>query len=381
MEASALSQFGISQDIVLLNHASYGVATSQLRRHTAEIRDWIDSDPIANLGRSLLPRLETISNEFHQFVGLGKGTTVLTHNGTDALASLLVSMDLNPGDRVGVLSTEYPAVHRAWQVGCEKAGAIYVNIEVDLPVVSATDVVDRILAAGPLQYLQISVIASESSMVFPFELLDSELAKLDSRPKVFADAAHAPGQLDLQATSAVCDVVFGGAHKWIPVPRTVGFIWASESCDFDLMPNQVSLNWDADSARERFGWPGTFDPATRLCLPAAIAQWKQWNEAGLLQQVETLARGAAQALQDVGAVAAVPDNLVAPRMFSCLLRGVSAPAARQKLETRNIRAWSNDGEGEAVLRVAFNIYNNKSDVDLLAHTVAELFAESTQSGQ
>ena len=377
MKPSAQTVFGISQNIVMLNHASFGLATIALRQEAAALRDWIDSDPIANLGRSLLPRLESISNEFQEFAGLGAGTTVLTHNGTDALASLLVSVDLNRGDRVGVLSTEYPAVQRAWQVECAKQGAHYVDIDVDLPVTSPQDLVGRIMSAGPLDYLQISVIGSESSMVFPFELLETELTGIDRQPMILADAAHAPGHLDLGVASRVCEVVFGGAHKWIPVPRTVGFIWAADSCGFDLMPNQVSLNWDADSALERFGWPGTFDPVSRLCLPAAISQWKQWHESGQLDEVESLSRLAAQQLRGVGAVDAVPDELRAPRMFSCLLPGVSSPAAREKLDSAGIRAWSSEGEGEAVLRVALNIYNTQSDIEVLVDTVKELFAQSS----
>ena len=171
------------------------------------------------------------------------------------------------------------------------------------------------------------------------------------------------------------DASFATLHKWLPGPRSSGVLWMRDDLTATIRPGEVSLTWDADELGERFAWPGTYDPAPRLVLPDAIAQWHEWRAAGLFDRAAELADDFTEALAAAGAVPTAGSALRPPRLRSFLLEGVPPDRLRAALAEAGIVApVIPHSEASSLLRIATHVYNDHDDLEAVTRLVRRLRA-------
>ncbi len=154
-----------------------------------------------------------------------------------------------------------------------------------------------------------------------------------------------------------------------------GFLWAATRLVDLVGPAETSLTFDAELLNRRFSWPGTFDPAARLCLPEALSTWSGWAEAGELERCEKLADTADDVLTSVGAIATAGPPFRPPRLRTFILPGVALPVLQEQLSDKNIRAWTGSrGTDSSLVRIATHVYNDPTDLDALADAVSTSFS-------
>ncbi|BBZ26086.1 isopenicillin-N epimerase [Mycolicibacterium madagascariense] len=349
----------------MLNHASYGLAPTAMLEHCAALRAELERDPNTTLGDALLVRLRGVVDAVARELGWPAECCALTTSATAGAAAVQRSVALGPGDTVVVLDCEYSSVIRGWRRRCDEVGATLTVVPVRLPFDDAGELLDEMSCRAPdsVAVLQFSAITSSAALRLPV----AELAAWGRRrgATVVVDAAHGPFHVGLDWWRDV-DVVFGTLHKWLPVPRSVGIVYGA----VPLYPAETSLTFDEACPADRFGWPGTFDPASRLALPEAIALHRTWQAAGLFAECADLADHASDALEAVGAVPTAAVGFRPPRLRSFLLPGVDLDALRRRLIDADIRAWTGRYDAStALVRVATHVYNDQRDVDALVRVV------------
>jgi isopenicillin-N epimerase len=370
--------FPLRPDIVMFNHASYGLATTALLAHTQALRIELEADPNVRLGEPLQDRLHEVLTGLCAHLGLPPEHTALTSSATCGAAAVQRSLPLAAGDVVIALDCEYSSVLRGWQQRCDEVGAQLRVVPVPLPLTDVEDLLSRMTAAAAgdrVAVLQFSAITSSAALRLPV----SRLAAWGHQHGATAvvDAAHAPGHVDVAAWDDV-DVAFGTLHKWFPVPRSVGILWTSPELSDRIYPAEVSLTYDAPTLDRRFAWPGTYDPAARLAVPDAVAAHTRWATDGDLDRARELADRASATLTGAGAIPTGGDTLLPPRLRAFLLPGVPAPALRQRLHDAGIRAWTGEfDENASLLRLATHVYNDPDDVEAITRAVAPLLAPGT----
>jgi isopenicillin-N epimerase len=242
-----------------------------------------------------------------------------------------------------------------------------------LPVMSADEILGALdsQVGESVRVLQASLVSSSSALRLPIAELGAWVKRRGGTFVV--DAAHGPGHLQVAQLADHADVAFGTLHKWLPLPRGVGFIWASAALQADIRPAEVSLNWDAEEFAARFSWPGTFDPVPRLCLPDAIDQFNRWQHTGLIAEAEKWAEEMSVALEGIGAVPTGGASTLAPRLRAFILSGVSLPELNATLDMHGIRAWTGvDAAGETLLRIATHVYSSGDDLHRLVDAIASV---------
>jgi isopenicillin-N epimerase len=373
MRRAWAARFPLDPSLVMLNHASYGLAPTEMLHRAEAVRHELESDPNVSLGPALGDRLRATLSQVCADLGLDPRRTAMTSSATAAAAALQQSIPLSAGDVVLTLDCEYSSVIRGWRRRCDAVGAELRVVQVALPLLDAGSLLaDLGAAAGPdpISVVQLSAVTSSAALRLP---VGPVAAWARSRGAVVVvDAAHGPGHIDVAGWAGV-DAVFGTLHKWLPVPRSVGILWVGPRLRPVVRPAEVSLTWDEELLADRFAWPGTYDPAVRLCLPDAMALHARWVLAGEVGRCERLADHAVEALIEVGAVALAGPGLGSPRLRAVLLDGVAAPALRQRLLDAGIRAWTGPhGDDGSLLRVATHVYNDEGDVDSLTKVVTTL---------
>jgi isopenicillin-N epimerase len=371
MRADEVARFPISPELVMLNHASFGLMTRRMMALADRTRAELEADSLALVDvDALVPRFQRAAGAVEHRLGLKAGSVALTQNATSGGAALMRSLPLEAGDQVVVLSTEYDSVVRGWQVRCQEAGAHFVRCVVPIPVTSATQLLDALHAQvhGRVRIAQLSLVSSSTAMRFPVAELAAWFEERGAQ--VLLDVAHGPGHVPLAPEAWGVAAMFGTLHKWFPTPRPVGMLWVCDELRGVVRPAEVSLTWDADDLVERFAWPGTLDPTPRLCVEVALEQWTTWKDDGDLARCEGVADYAS------GQLARVGEATSAPEFFSSRLRAVVVPghtrtSLRGVLDAAGIRAWAGNGpSGETLLRVATHVFNEESDVDRLVSAVA-----------
>jgi isopenicillin-N epimerase len=374
-----VDEFPMSPDLVMLNHASFGLMTTSIMRNAERERAALELDSLALIDvESLAPRLRQIAARAAQHFGLEEHAFALTENATSGAAAIMRSLPLSGDSCVAVLSTEYASITRGWQVRCEEAGARFIPITVPTPLSSTEQLIDAIedQVRAEVTIAQVSLISSSTAIAFPVRELASWFR--DRGATVVLDAAHGPGHVPLHPVEWGVAAMYGTMHKWLPTPRPIGFLWLDDELGKVVRPAVVSLTWDAPHLVERFAWPGTYDPTPRLCLEAAIHEWARWESAGDLRRCEALACYASERLARAGASATSSDAFLPPRMRAATLPRVSLEDLRVRLEVAGIRAFTGYGpSGETTLRVATHVYNEESDIERVCDVVASLAPNRT----
>lgn len=369
-----VAEFPISPELVMLNHASFGVMTSEIMRLAEQTRAELEADSLALVDvEALVPRLQRAAGRAATQLGLVTGSFALTQNATAGAAAIMRSLRVPAGSRVVVCSTEYQSIYRGWQVRCEEVGAQFVPFVVPVPLASTEQLLaalDEQLGDGPVQVAHLSLVASSTAIALPVETLVSWFRERGAI--VVVDAAHGPGHVTLPPDAWGASAMHGTMHKWFPTPRPVGFIWLVEDlCDL-VRPAEVSLTWDAADLVERFSWQGTYDPTPRLCVERAMEQWEAWRRDGDLDRCAQLAQYASLRLEEVGGVPTSAPAFRPPRLRAVTLAG-SRDRLRASLDAAGVRAFTGTGPGgETMLRVATHVYNDEADVDLLCELVGAL---------
>lgn len=366
-----LDWFELDPRLTHLNHASFGAPTRAALDAADARRREIERDSTEGLGEGLVERLAPQAAAVEALLGARPGSLALTENSTEgdaALAtSLAAALPLRPGDHVLLLDVEYPSVLRAWAVACERAGATCDVARLPLPA-SAADVLAAVEAAHPAtRVLVLSAITSSTALAMP---LAAAVGAAHARGMtVVVDAAHVAGHVPVDLEALGADAALGSLHKWLPVPRAVGFLWLAEHLRDAVRPAVVSLDWDAGDLVRRFGWRGTWDPAPALGLADAIAQRAAWDRAGLLEHAVAVSDALDAGLREPGPrgvglrPTAADPALVPPRLRAYLVDDASLAGLRAALAARRVRAWTGPApDGTPVLRLATHVYSAAADL-------------------
>jgi isopenicillin-N epimerase len=363
------SEFPLDPDIVPLNHASFGVPTTALMTHADHVRRRIERDAAHYLAGPMLAELRTQAAAIASFVGAGPDTLAVVANSTEASSAVAVSLARDRAARVVLLDSEYSSVIRAWQVATAASGGSVQLVSIAVPVKSEADVLAALdsQVSGDFDFLVVSLIASSTALRLPVPRIARWAATRGAHTVV--DAAHGAGHVGLRVDNLEAALVFGTLHKWLPVPRPVGFLWASDQFRDVIRPAAVALRWD-DSLVERFTWRGTWDPASALCLTDALAQWQLWEADGAHARAEQMADHATQRLVALGLIPTGSRELLAPRLRSFIIPGIGKDKLDEALDDAAVRAWvGTTVTGETLLRIATHVYTTDEHIDRLVQTV------------
>jgi isopenicillin-N epimerase len=370
MLTERVAEFPISPELVMLNHASFGLMTTQVMELAQRTRAELEADSLALIDPdAIVPRLRAVVSLVEDHLGVESGSVALTQNATSGAAALMRSIPLREGGQVVVLATEYDSIVRGWRARCEEIGARFVLLRVPLPVHGSEQLVDALEREvhGDVAIAQLSLVTSSTAITLPVAELTSWFKSRGAL--VLADIAHGPGHVAVAPAAWGLSAMFGTLHKWYPTPRPVGLLWLDGPLRDSIRPAEVSLTWDSTDLVERFAWPGTFDPTPRFCVPAAIAQWREWESAGDLERCEKLADYASDRLAGLGTPTCDPA-LRPPRLRAVVLPGRSRAAVRAALDRAKVRGWTGTGpNGETVVRIATHVFNEESDVDRLCDAI------------
>jgi isopenicillin-N epimerase len=375
---SDVTEWLLDPEVAYLNQGAFGAMSKPVAAAAAELRAEMESNPASLLARSLPEKLNRVREQVAALLGGDPAGGAFVTNATSGTATVIASLEpsLSPGDELLTTDHRYGAVTAQLARSAATHGITPVVAHVPLDLTTAGDVVtaitDRITPKTKL--LVVDSIASLSGFVFP--LTEIVGAAHDRGVPVLVDAAHAPGQIDVNLEAMNADFWVGNMHKWICSPRAAAYLHVAEQWRDQVRPLVASHGY-AGGFHEAFDWTGTFDPVNVLAIPAALDFWESqggWDEVRRRQR-ETVDDGAKRVAAALDSHSPIQAQFRAAMRIIELPVALTADAAREleaALAARQIEISLMPLHDKSWVRVCGQIYNTTEDYDRLGAALRDL---------
>lgn len=378
-----LSSFLLNPDVIYLNHGSFGACAKPIFEDYQKWQLKLEADSVQFMTKIGVAGLKASREKMGEFISCKADELVFVPNPTFAVNILAKNLKLNPGDEVLTTDLEYGALDRTWKYYCEKQGANYKEVPIDLPLNSHREIIDKMVSAmsDKTKILFISEITSTTALKLPvYEICE---AAKNRGITTIVDGAHSPAHIPIDLQKLKADFYTGACHKWMLTPKGSSFLFARKEYQDLLDPLVISWGYDAaypsDSQfLDYHEYNGTRDYSAFLTIPAAIDyleknNWQQvaheCNEVILKQyprfcellQTEPLCPLSKDYL---GYMCSIPVKTNNPLGLKECLFGehrIEIPVMEHK--------------GKVYLRISFQQYNTIEDLDALYTALEKIIQE------
>jgi isopenicillin-N epimerase len=366
----------VDPDHAYLNHGGFGALAVPVAEAAAAIRAEVEANPTDMLMRRWPGLVDEVRARVAGFLGAPAANLVFVPNATSGTATVLASLDWQPGDEVVTTDHRYPAV--ASQVGVLlRRGVTVVQQHVPVDAASRADVVEHVMTGvtARTKLVVIDHIASPTGFVFP--VADVTAAARERGIPVLVDGAHAPGQLPVDVEALGADFWVGNLHKWVSSPRACAALVVAPRWTGVIRPLIASHGYSAGYLAA-FDWTGTADPIPLLAIPAALDFWDSlgWDAVRRYQH-EVVTAGAHRVAAALGTEVAIADEFTAAMRLVRLPVSLESETEREALAYRlitehGVTAHVTQHAGTSYVRMCGQIYNTPEHYDRLAAALPKL---------
>lgn len=265
----------LDEQVVFLNHGSFGACPSAVLDHQHALRLQLEREPVRFFVRELEGLWDEARTFVARFVGCQPRDLVSVPNATTGVNAVLQSLELEAGDEILLFDQAYPACHNAVADTCARRRVKACVVPTGFPPPDDDTILEAVLSrvTKRTRLALLDHVASPTGTIFPVERLVPVLQARGVR--VLIDGAHAPGMIPLDLDALGADYYVGNCHKWLCAPKGAGFLHVAHGHRAGTHPVVVSLGYRT-SRRGRsvfaseFGWTGTHDPTAFLSVPFAV---------------------------------------------------------------------------------------------------------------
>jgi isopenicillin-N epimerase len=371
--------FLLDPDVHFLNHGSFGARPQAVFEVYQQWQRELERQPGAFLGRRWFELLPPLLQQLADYVKAPASDLVLVPNATYGVNAVARSLRLEAGDEILTTTHEYGACDRTWRFLVRRSGARYVRQPISLPVDDSEAIIAQLWqgVTPRTRLIFISHITSATALQMPVAAICDRAR--EEGILTLVDGAHAPGQLPLNLAALGADFYTGNCHKWMMAPPGAAFLYARPERQGLVEPLVVSWGWESEwetgwsPFQEQFSWLGTHDPAAYLSIPAAIAFEEDYDWPHVRTRCHALA---CRAQSQIGELTGLPP-LYPPsffvEMFAALLPVHDPRSLQARLyEEYAVEAPLTSWEGQTLLRVSLQGYNDEQDIEALLVGLAEL---------
>ncbi len=375
--------FLLRPQMTFLNHGSFGACPRPVFDAYQAWQRQLEDQPVEFLGRRFTDLMADARSRLAAYLGAGANDIVFVPNATTGINIVARSLALAPGDEVLATNHEYGAMDRTWRLLCGKQGAIYRQAAIALPTTTPEAMIEHLWAGvtPATRIIFISHITSPTALIWPIKAICQRARAAGILTVV--DGAHAPGQIALDLDDLGADFYAGNCHKWLCAPKGAGFLFGRPEVQHLIEPLVVSWGWESDNAGpslfvDYLEWTGTRDIAAFLTTPAAIAFQAEHDWEQVRMACHELVRQARQRVHALTGLAPIcPDSSVWFRQMAAMrLPPCDAAGLKRRLwDEWRVEAPIINWNGEPLLRVSVQAYNDQADIERLVEALAALLPQ------
>ncbi len=383
--------WAFKEEIVFLNHGSFGACPVPVQQKREDLLRRIESDPMEFMLNEYQPLLASALKRITEFMGAQPGSVVFVENSTTGINTILRNLPLGPGDEILVADQEYFSSSNSLEVIARGRGATVRLIHLPFPVESPEEIIDAFaeVVSDSTKYALVDHIVSSTGMIMPLKMIIDTLS--GNGVKTIVDGAHGPGQVPLNLKELGCFAYVGNCHKWLCSPRSSASLYVHPDFQDGFLPLVIShipgdMETDLSDFQMYFRWNGTPDPTPALCVPESLKFMEELNSSGWPGIMQSNREKSLQARQILCAALEeeppCPDFMVGA-MAAIPLEGFNSSAFTLSHFTDPLQKWLKNEKGivvpitslcngaQRMVRISAQQYNSIEQYHYLAEALVE----------
>jgi isopenicillin-N epimerase len=371
--------FLIRDDIVFLNHGSYGATP----RPVFEKYQWwqreLERQPVEFLGRRATALMSESRSVLAKYLNTDRDDLAYVMNTTIGINILAHSLNLGESDEVLSSDHEYGALDRLWRFLAAKKGFKYIKQSVNLPLTSPEALVDDIWqrVTENTRLIYFSHVTSPTALIFPASSICERARKHGILTLI--DGAHAPGQIPLDLTALGADFYSGNLHKWLCGPKGTAFLYARPEVQHLVEPLVVGWGWESERPNpvpfvDHHEAQGTRDISAFLAVPGAIHYQQSHNWHQIRDECHRLA---CEMRRRIIKLTGLPPICPESKTWFAQMASARLPDHIDHMELQRrlydefrIEIPLMNWNGQNLIRFSFQAYNDMDDVHTLEAALA-----------
>ena len=262
--------FDVDRTLINLNNGGCSPAPAHVL--DAMIRDLRFSNeiPVYHMWTVLEPRIESCRRELAAEFGCDPEEMAITRNASESLETLIMGIDLKPGDEVVYTTQNYPRMITSWEQRARREGIVVKPITFPVPPQSGADVVAKFRAAitPRTRVFEVTHITNLTGQILPVR----DIVRLGREHGIetFVDGAHAFAQFPFKRDDLECDYYATSLHKWLFAPIGTGFLYVRKNKQKSIWPLMAAPP-KMDEDIRKYEEIGTHPAANHNAIAVAIA--------------------------------------------------------------------------------------------------------------
>ncbi len=367
-------QRAFDTDRTMINLNNGGVCPSPTHVLEAMIRDLRFSNelPVYHMWSVLEPRIESVRRDLAHDFGCDPEEMAITRNASEALETLILGCDLQPGDEVLVTNQNYGRMLTTWEQRVRRQGIVLKQVSFDVKNPSADYLVDvfRKAITPRTRIIEVTHITNLTGQIFPVRAV-VEMAH-ERGIEVFVDGAHAYAHFPFTRDQLKVDYYGTSLHKWLLAPIGTGFLYVRKEKIAGIWPLMAAPATMNENIR-KYEEIGTHPAANHNAISAALAFHRAIGSERKIARLRYLRDRWARRLLTESPRVHVPTPLDGTQAGAIALIAVDGLDA-SKLSTwllekhRVVTVAINHPEFSGI-RVTPNVYTTLDEVDTFADLV------------
>jgi len=226
--------------------------------------------PVIHMWQTLEPRIESVRRDLAKSFGCDPEEMAIVRNASEANETIILGLELNPGDEVIVTNQNYGRMLTTWDQRVRRDGIVVKPISIKLPPPSQQYIVDQFKAAVTprTRVIEVTHITNLSGHIMPVR----EIVAF-ARPRgieVIVDGAHAYAHFPFTRDELDCDYYGTSLHKWLLAPIGTGFLYVRKNRQKRLWPLMAAPAGMDENIR-KYEEIGTHPAANHNAISVALA--------------------------------------------------------------------------------------------------------------
>jgi selenocysteine lyase/cysteine desulfurase len=261
--------FSVTRGLVNLNNGGVSpsprVVTEALARYT-----WQQEDATAyTMWQILEPQSETIRTGLADLMGCDREEVAITRNTSDSLETVLLGLDLKPGDEVLTTTQDYPRMLTTLRQRARRDRIVLKLVKLPVPPKDPSE----ITAAYEAGFTPRTRVVLVSHMIFLTGQITPvrdicDLARRRGAESV-VDGAHSFAHFPFKRDDLGCDYYGTSLHKWLHAPKGTGMLYVKREKIKQVWP-LFAAEKSQDADIRKFEETGTRPAAPRLAIGEAL---------------------------------------------------------------------------------------------------------------
>ncbi len=369
-------QRAFDADRTMVNLNNGGVCPTPSHVLEAMIRDLRFSNelPAHHMWAVLEPRIESVRRDVARDFGCDPEELAITRNASEALETMILGIDLEPGDEVLVTNQNYGRMLTTWDQRVRREGIVLTKVSFPVPPPSQDALVEifRQAITPRTRVIEVTHITNLTGQIFPVREI-TEMARARGI-KVFVDGAHAYAHFPFTRDALGVDYYGTSLHKWLLAPIGTGFLYVRKEMQSALWP-MMAAPATMDNNIRKYEEIGTHPAANHNAISAALAFHRGIGADRKIARLRYLRDRWARRLLAASDRVRVPTPLDQPHAGAIALlqvEGLDASALQAwLLEKHKILTVAINHPEFSGIRVTPNVYTTLDEIDLFSDRILE----------